>query len=55
MVEAYQRDPARAQGMMSHGSPKVDFVQQCKGLAVAYRHAAAEAVTLAESHRALIP
>jgi hypothetical protein len=55
MVEAYRRDPERAQRMMSHGSPKVDFVQQCTILAAAYRHAATEAETLAKSHRGLLP
>ena len=55
MVEAYGKDPERAQRMMSHGSPKVDFVQQCKILAGAYRHAATEAETLAKSHREFIP
>lgn len=50
MVEAYQRDPERARQMMTHGSPKVDFVQQCHILAAAYRNAATEAETLAKSH-----
>lgn len=51
MAEAYRWDPERAQRMMSHGSPKVDFVQQCNILAAAYRNAATEAETLAKSHR----
>ena len=55
MVEEYRRDPERAQQMMSHGSPKVDFVQQCHVLAAAYRNAAQEAETLAKAHRELIP
>lgn len=55
MVEASQRDPERAQRMMSHGSPKIDFVQQCKILAAAYRHAATEVETLTKSHREFIP
>lgn len=55
MVEEYRRDPERAQRMMSHGSPKVDFVQQCHILAAAYRNAATEAETLAKSHRGFIP
>ena len=55
MVEAYQRDRQRAQQMMSHGSQKVDFVQQCKILAAAYTNAAREAETLATSHREFIP
>ena len=55
MVEEYRRDPERAQQMMSHGSPKADFVQECQFLAAAYRHAAREAETLAKSHRELIP
>lgn len=33
MVEVYQRDPERAKQMRTHGSPKVDFVQQCHVLA----------------------
>ena len=55
MVEAYRRDPERAQRMTSHGSPKVDFVQQCHILAAAYRNAATQAETLATSHREFIP
>jgi len=55
MVEEYRRDPERAQRMMSHGSPKVDFVQQCKILAAAYTTAAREAETLAQSHRDMMP
>ena len=55
MVEEYRRDPERAQQMMSHGSSKADFVQECKILAAAYRNAAREAETLAKSHRELIP
>ena len=55
MVEEYRRDPERAQQMMSHGSPKVDFVQECKTLAAAYRNAAKEAETLAKFHSELIP
>ena len=55
MVEEYRRDPERAQRMMSHGSPKVDFVQQCHILAAAYRNAEKEAETLAKSHREFIP
>ena len=55
MVEEYRRDPERAQRMMSHGSPKVDFVQQCHILAAAYRNAATQAETLATSHREFIP
>jgi len=55
MVEEYRRDPERAQQMMSHGSSKADFVQECKTLAAAYRHAEREAETLAKSHRELIP
>ena len=55
MVEAYQRDPERARQMMTHGSPKIDFVQQCHILAAAYRNAATEAETLATSHREFIP
>ncbi len=51
MVETYRRDPERAERMMSHGSRKVDFVQQCKILAAAYANAAREAETLATSHR----
>ncbi|MDI3461330.1 MAG: hypothetical protein OJF50_000151 [Nitrospira sp.] len=55
MVEEYRKDPERAQRMMSHGSPKVDFVQQCKILAAAYRSTAREAETLARSHRDMMP
>lgn len=55
MVEEYRKDPDRAQRMMSHGSPKVDFVQQCKILAASYGNAAREAETLARSHRELTP
>lgn len=55
MVEEYRRDPELAQQMMSHGTPKVNFVQECKTLAAAYRNAAKEAETLAKSHRELIP
>ncbi len=55
MVEAYQRDPERARQMMTHGSPKVDFVPQCHILAAAYRNAATEAETLAKSHGEFIP
>lgn len=55
MVEAYQRDPARGEQMMSHGTRKANFVQECKTLAASYRHAATEAETLANSHRELIP
>jgi hypothetical protein len=55
MVEEYRKDPERAQQMISHGSSKADFVQECKILAAAYRSAAREAETLAKSHRELIP
>ena len=55
MVEEYRRDPERARRMMSHGSSKADFVQECKILAVAYRNAAREAETLAKSHRESTP
>ncbi len=55
MVEAYQRDPERARQMMTHGSPKIDFVPQCHILAAAYRNAATQAETLATSHREFIP
>ncbi len=55
MVEEYRKDPDRAQRMMSHGTLKVDFVQQCHVLAAAYRNAAQEAETLAKLHRELIP
>ena len=55
MVEEYRKDPGRAQQMMSHGSSKADFVQECKLLAAAYRSAAREAETLANSHREFMP
>ena len=55
MVEEYRKDPELAERMMSHGSPKVNFVQECKTLAAAYGSAAREAETLAKSHRELIP
>ena len=55
MAEVYQRDPERAEHMMSHGSRKADFVQQCKILAAAYSNAAREAETLATSHRDMMP
>ena len=51
MVEEYQRNPEQAQQSMSHGSPKVDFVQQCKILAAAYTSAAREAEAMAQAHR----
>ena len=55
MVEEYRKDPERARRMMSHGSSKADFVQECKILAAAYRHAAREAETVAKSHRDMMP
>lgn len=55
MVEAYQRDPERAQQMMSHGSPKVDFVEQCHVLAAGYRKGARDAEALAQAHREVRP
>ena len=51
MVEEYQRNPEQAQQRMSHGSPKVDFVQQWKILAAAYTSAAREAEAMAQAHR----
>lgn len=41
--------------MMSHGSRKANFVQECKTLAASYRHAATEAETLTKSHLEFIP
>lgn len=55
MVEEHRRDPERAQRTMSHGSPKIDVVQQSLILVAAYRNAATEAETLAKSHRGFIP
>ncbi len=55
MVEVYQRDPERAEQMMSHGSRKANFGQECKTLAASYRNAGREGETLANSHRELIP
>ena len=55
MVEEYRRDPEQAQQRMSHGNRKVDFVQECKTLAAAYRNGAKEAETLAQSHRDMTP
>jgi len=55
MVEEYRKDPERGRSLMSHGSSKADFVQECKILAAAYRNAARQAEALAKSHRELIP
>ncbi|MEP7151982.1 MAG: hypothetical protein ABI856_09750 [Nitrospira sp.] len=49
MMEAYQRDPEGAKQMMSHGSPKVDFVWQGHVLATGCRKGARDAEALAQA------